>query len=273
MADMAVIRHRLAECCQWQHFSGHLPGASMRTAGYHSLAARNLSGWNGKGTKWRIKPVELFLNVVFEPHVAGGWVERPLFCECDRQFPECQFFNIGREPAMAADNGITQSLHGRTFTVLNPPVMGSLQPFSQPQQPEHELSLFGFFLFCFAPETTADFVKLVFFHTQKFARQQFVICIHIFSLFVVNINVLPAPSDLGWGTLRSEIVLSVSGIITLLTVCLAPFTIFYILAIYSSFRATSTSAGCCQWQHFLSRRSHQPHSSLHLSGIAEVCHD
>ncbi len=30
---------------------------------------------------------------------------------------------------------------------------------------------------------------------------------------------------------------------------------------------------CCQWQHFLSRRSHQPHSSLPLSGTAEVCND
>jgi uncharacterized membrane protein YesL len=110
-------------------------------------------------------------------------------------------------------------------------------------------------------------------HSGITARQQFVICIHIFSLFVVNINVLPAPSDLGWGTLRSEIVLSVSGIITLAIVCLAPFTLLYVLPVFSSFRAVLTSAGCCQWQHFLSRRSHPPHTSLHLSGIAEVCHD
>lgn len=104
-----------------------------------------------------------------------------------------------------------------------------------------KLPVFRFYLLSLTPETLADVVKFTFTHAQKFARQQFVICIHSFSLnFPVNINVLPAPSDQSRQTSWSEIVLSVSGIITL---GLAPFTFLYGLLVYS---AISTVF----WQHF-----------------------
>lgn len=83
-----------------------------------------------------------------------------------------------------------------------------------------------------------DGPEFTFTHAQKFARQQFVICIHSFSLnFPVNINVLPAPSDQSRQTSWSEIVLPVSGIITLAIVCLAPFTFLYGLLVYSAISA------------------------------------
>jgi len=106
------------------------------------------------------------------------------------------------------------------------------------------------------------------------ARQQFVICNHKLRPLVVVINVLPAPSDRSRQTSWSEFVLSVSGIITLLTVCLAPFTVFYVLSVYSSLSVISVMTGCCQWQHFLPHRSRrQLHAPLLFSVVTEVCYD
>lgn len=104
--------------------------------------------------------------------------------------------------------------------------------------------------FSFLPEATAHVVKIIFCHARKFARQQFAICIHKLRPLVMNINVLPAPSDQSRQTSWSEIVLSVSGIITLATVCLAPFTLLYGLLVYSAISAVF-------WQHL----------------YQEVCHD
>ncbi|MEG5901721.1 hypothetical protein [Enterobacter bugandensis] len=89
----------------------------------------------------------------------------------------------------------------------------------------------------------ADVVRPIISFTLKFARQQFAIGIHIFSLCVMNVNVLPAPSDQSRQTMRSEIVLPVSGIITLAIMCLAPFTFLYGLLVYSAISDVF-------WQHF-----------------------
>lgn len=92
------------------------------------------------------------------------------------------------------------------------------------------------------PEAFRQWLNHVWF-TLKFARQQFAIGIHTFSLCLMNINVLPAPSDQSRQTMRSEIVLPVSGIITLAIVCLAPFTFLYGLLVYSAISDVF-------WQHF-----------------------
>lgn len=108
--------------------------------------------------------------------------------------------------------------------------------------PEPELQRV-FSLHSRAAGNVADVVRSIISFTLKFARQQFAIGIHIFSLFLMNINILPAPFDQSRQTSWSENVLPVSGIITLATACLAPFTFLYGLLVYS---AISTVF----WQHF-----------------------
>lgn len=79
-----------------------------------------------------------------------------------------------------------------------------------------------------------DAVRLIFSHARKFAGQQLLMIIHAVPfLQSVNINVLPAPSDQSRQTSWSEIVLPVSGIITLATVCLATFFTHF-LCVYSA---------------------------------------
>ncbi|ACR67558.1 hypothetical protein DBV23_06565 [Edwardsiella ictaluri] len=232
-------------CCQWQHGVDDRPNnviVMYDEAHGFTVAPVCCRLHTGKSV-WRIKPVQFFFNVIPEPCVAGWQIYRPFLCQRNGHFPERQFFDIGWQPAVAPDNGIMQGLHGRASVVLNAPVMGPLQPFTQPHQPEFQLPVFRFFLFSLTLETLADVVKFTFTHAQKFARQQFAIGIHIFSLCVMNINVLPAPSDQSRQTSWLEIVLSVSGIITLAIVCLAPFTFLHGLLVYS---AISTVF----WQHF-----------------------
>lgn len=232
-------------CCQWQHsVDGRPNNVIVMHDEAHGLTAAPVCCRLHTGKPvWRIKPVQFFFNALPEPYIAGWKICRPFLRQRNGHFPERQFFDIGWQPAVAPDNGIMQGLHGRASVVLDTPVMGTLQPFTQPHQPEFQLPVFSFFLFSLMPETLADIVKFTFTHAQKFARQQFAIGIHIFSLFVMNINVLPAPSDQSRQTMRSEIVLSVSGIITLATVCLAPFTFLYGLLVYSAISAVF-------WQRF-----------------------
>ncbi|HDC4528644.1 TPA: hypothetical protein O8U08_004064 [Enterobacter cloacae] len=232
-------------CCQWQHGVDGCPNnvIVMHDEAHDFTVAPVCCRLHPGKPVWRIKPVQFFFNVIPEPYVADWQICRPFLCQCNGHFPERQFFNIGWQPVVAPDNGIMQGLHGRASVVLNVPVMGTLQPFTQPHQPKFQLPVFRFFLFSLTPETLADVVKFTFTHAQKFARQQFAIGIHFFSLCVMNINVLPAFSDQSRQTMRSEIVLPVSGIITLATVCLAPLTFLYGLLVYS---AISTVF----WQHF-----------------------
>lgn len=234
-----------AACCQWQHgVDGRPNNVIVMHDEAHGLTAAPVCCRLHTGKPvWRIKPVQFFFNVITEPYVAGWQICRPFLCQRNGQFPERQFFNIGWQPVVAPDNGIMQGLHGRASVVLNAPVMGTLQPFSQPHQSEFQLPVFRSFLFSLPPEVTADIVKIIFCHARKFARQQFAICIHKLRPLVMNINVLPAPSDQSRQTSWSKIVLSVSGIITLATVCLAPFTFLYGLLVFS---AISTMC----WPHF-----------------------
>jgi hypothetical protein len=232
-------------CCQWQHGADDGPNNVIvmhDEAHDFTVAPVCCRLYTGKPV-WRIKPVQFFFNVLPGPYIAGWKICRPFLRQRNGHFPERQFFDIGWQPVVAPDNGILQGLHGCAFTVLHPPVVGTLQPFTQPHQPKFQLPVFRFFLFSLPPEATADIVKLIFCHTWKFARQQFAIGIHFFSLCVMNINVLPAPSDQSRQTSWSEIVLPVSGIITLATVCLAPFTFLYGLLVYSVISAVF-------WQHF-----------------------
>ncbi|MEC5504968.1 hypothetical protein P9911_003775 [Klebsiella oxytoca] len=226
-------------CCQWQHGVDDRPNNTIvmyDEAHDFTVAPVCCRLYTGKPV-WRIKPVQFFFNVLPEPYIAGRKICRPFLRQRNGHFPERQFFDIGWQPAVAPDNGIMQGLHGRASVVLNTPVMGTLQPFTQPHQPEFQLPVFGSFLLSLAPETLADVIKFTFSHAQKFARQQFAIGIHTYTSSLMNINVLPALSDQCRQTSRSEIVLPVSGIITLATVCLAPFTFLYGLLVYSAISA------------------------------------